>query len=62
MFASLRHTGLKLLLERDDPSKLKAEHVNRLRLILSAERHRRWGVDPKTGLLLDPDHQWKQNL
>ncbi len=36
MIASIRHKGLKLLFERDDPSKLNAEHVNRLRLILSA--------------------------
>ncbi|MBI4724822.1 MAG: type II toxin-antitoxin system RelE/ParE family toxin [Rhodomicrobium sp.] len=36
MIASFRHKGLKLLFEKDDPSKLNAEHVNRLRLILSA--------------------------
>lgn len=36
MIASIRHKGLKLLFERDDPSKLNAEHINRLRLILSA--------------------------
>jgi proteic killer suppression protein len=36
MIVSFRHKGLKLLFEKDDPSKLSAEHVNRLRLILSA--------------------------
>jgi toxin HigB-1 len=36
MIASLRHKGLKLLFEKGDASKLNAEHVNRLRLILSA--------------------------
>jgi toxin HigB-1 len=36
MIASFRHKGLKLLFEKDDPSKLNAEHVNRIRLILSA--------------------------
>ncbi len=36
MIASFRHKGLKLLFEKDDPSKLNGEHVNRLRLILSA--------------------------
>jgi toxin HigB-1 len=36
MIASLRHKGLKLLFDKDDPSKLNAEHVNRIRLILSA--------------------------
>ncbi len=36
MIASFRHKGLKLLFEKDDPGKLNAEHVNSLRLILSA--------------------------
>ncbi len=36
MIASFRHKGLKLLFEKDDASKLSAEHANRLRLILSA--------------------------
>jgi proteic killer suppression protein len=36
MIVSFRHKGLKLLFEKDDPSKLTAGHVNRLRLILSA--------------------------
>jgi len=36
MIASFRHNGLKLLFEKDDPSKLNAEYMNRLRLILSA--------------------------
>lgn len=36
MIVSLRHKGLKLLFEKDDPGKLNAEHVNRIRLILSA--------------------------
>jgi len=36
MIASFRHKGLKLLFERDNPSKLNADHINRLRLILSA--------------------------
>jgi proteic killer suppression protein len=33
---SFRHRGLKRLYEHDDPSKLFAEHVNRIRLILAA--------------------------
>lgn len=36
MIASFLHKGLKLLFEKDDASKLSAEHANRLRLILSA--------------------------
>ncbi len=36
MIVSFRHKGLKLLFEKDDASKLSAEHANRLRLILSA--------------------------
>jgi toxin HigB-1 len=36
MIASFRHKGLKQLFEKDDPSKLTAGHLNRLRLILSA--------------------------
>ncbi len=36
MIVSFRHKGLKLLFEKDDASKLNAEHINRLRLILSA--------------------------
>jgi toxin HigB-1 len=36
MIANFRHKGLKLLFEKDDSSKISAEHVNRLRLILSA--------------------------
>ncbi len=36
MIVNIRHKGLKLLYEKDDPSKLTAEQVNRLRLILSA--------------------------
>jgi proteic killer suppression protein len=35
MIASFRHKGLKLLFEKEDASKLNAEHANRLRLILS---------------------------
>jgi proteic killer suppression protein len=36
MIESFRHKGLKLLFEDDDRSKVSAEHVDRLRLILSA--------------------------
>jgi toxin HigB-1 len=36
MIESFRHKGLKLLFEDDDRSKVSAEHVGRLRLILSA--------------------------
>jgi proteic killer suppression protein len=36
MIASFRHKGLRLFFEDDDRSRLNAEHVNRLRLILSA--------------------------
>jgi toxin HigB-1 len=36
IIASFRHKGLRLLYEKDDPSKLSAEHINRIRLILSA--------------------------
>ena len=35
MIASFRHKGLKLLFEKDDPSKLNPAHVDRIRLILS---------------------------
>jgi toxin HigB-1 len=36
MIASFRHKGLKLLFEKDDPSKLNPEHASRIKLILSA--------------------------
>ena len=36
MIESFRHRGLKRLYEDDDSSKLFAEHVNRIRLILAA--------------------------
>lgn len=36
MIGSFRHKGLRNLFEQDDPRKVKAEHVDRLRLILSA--------------------------
>lgn len=35
MIESFRHKGLRLLFEDDDRSKVSAEHVNRLRVILS---------------------------
>jgi len=35
MIKSFRHKGLRLLFEDDDRRKLNAEHVDRLRLILS---------------------------
>jgi proteic killer suppression protein len=35
MIASFRYKGLKLLFEKDDPSRLNPEHVSRIRLILS---------------------------
>jgi proteic killer suppression protein len=35
MIESFRHKGLKVLFEDDDPSKVKAEHVAPIRLILS---------------------------
>jgi len=36
MIAGFRHRGLKRLYEEDDPSRLTAAHVPRLRLILAA--------------------------
>jgi toxin HigB-1 len=36
MIGSFRHRGLKRLFEDDDPSRVSAEHVGRLRLILAA--------------------------
>jgi len=36
MIETFRHKGLRLLLEDDDGRKLKADQLNRLRLILSA--------------------------
>jgi toxin HigB-1 len=36
MNATFRHHGLRLLFEEDDLRKVKADQVNRLRLILSA--------------------------
>ena len=36
MIASFRHKGLRLLFEEDDGRKLKADQLDRLRLILSA--------------------------
>lgn len=36
MIESFRHKGLKRLFEEDDSSKVNAEHVRRLRVILSA--------------------------
>lgn len=36
MIESFRHKGLQLLFEEDDGRKVKADQVNRLRLILSA--------------------------
>lgn len=36
MIASFRHKGLRLLFEDDDGRKLKADQLDRLRLILSA--------------------------
>jgi proteic killer suppression protein len=35
MIASFRHKGLRVFFEDDDRSRLNAEHVSRLRLILS---------------------------
>ena len=36
MIDSFRHKGLQLLFEHDEGRKLKADQLNRLRLILSA--------------------------
>ena len=36
MIETFRHKGLRLLFENDDGRKLKADQLNRLRLILSA--------------------------
>ena len=36
MIGSFRHRGLQRLYEADDPSKLFAEHLQRIRLILAA--------------------------
>ena len=36
MIASLKHKGLRSLFERDDARGVRADHVDRLRLILSA--------------------------
>jgi proteic killer suppression protein len=36
VFASFKHKGLRNLFERDDARKVKADQVDRLRLILSA--------------------------
>lgn len=36
MIVSFRHKGLRNLFEQDDARKVKADHVDRLRLILSA--------------------------
>jgi len=36
MIESFQHKGLKLLFEEDDRRKVNAEHVDRLKLILSA--------------------------
>lgn len=36
MIVSFRHRGLRRLYEADDPSRLSAEHILRLRLILGA--------------------------
>jgi proteic killer suppression protein len=36
MIESFRHKGLRFLFEDDDPSKVKADQVARIRLILSA--------------------------
>lgn len=36
MISSFKHKGLRLLFEQDDPRRLNADHVERLRLILSA--------------------------
>jgi toxin HigB-1 len=35
MIKSFRHKGLKLLYDEDDPRKLNAEHIRRLKLILT---------------------------
>lgn len=35
MIGSFKHKGLKLLFEKDDASRLNAEHAGKLRLILS---------------------------
>jgi plasmid maintenance system killer protein len=36
MIAGFKHKGLRNLLEQDDPAGLKADQIDRLRLILSA--------------------------
>jgi proteic killer suppression protein len=36
MIESFRHKGLRLLFEEDNRSKVSPEHVNRLRIVLSA--------------------------
>ncbi len=36
MIVSIAHKGLKLLWEKDDPSKLPSEHVDKIRRILEA--------------------------
>jgi toxin HigB-1 len=36
MIASFKHKGLRNLFEQDDPRRVRADHADRLRLILSA--------------------------
>ena len=36
MIGSFKHKGLRNLFEQDDPRKVKADQIDRLRLILSA--------------------------
>ena len=50
MIESFRHKGLRLLFENDDRSKVSAEHVHRLRIILSAlnEAGDVWDLDQPT--------------